>query len=262
MAVCRRMDSVKFWRRLRRPIDGLVLGSGLLITGLAWPQAEQGEDPALIADPVAGAASDAGAAVDAGTIGISDDSAVALLDAFFAEVRDLSAAFEQQRFDEAGEPVEDLSTGRFDLLRADCSCFRWHYDAPYELIIVADGEWIWYYDVDLEQVEQRPASDLPASSVILLSGAGELRDEYAVRELPAADDLRWIELKPLDPSSSEFVAARLGFSGRVPVVIELIDGLNELARLAFTDIEVNAGQSPDDFDFVPPRGVDIVGPDD
>lgn len=255
MAVCRRMDSVKFLRRLRRSISRFVVIPGLFVAGLAWSQAEQGGDAAVATAP-------ADARPDAGANPTSDASAIALLDAFVAEVRDLSAGFEQQRFDEDGEPVEDLSTGRFALLRADCSCFRWHYDAPYELIIVADGEWIWYYEVDLEQVDRRPASDLPASSAILLSGAGALRDEYAIRELPTADGMRWIELKPLDPSSTEFVAARLGFAGRVPVVIELIDGLNELTRLAFNDIEVNDGQSRDDFDFVPPRGVAVVGPDD
>ena len=97
MAVCRRMDSVKFWRRLRRPTSGLVLTSALLITGLAWSQAEPGGDSSANTDPAVGAAA------DAGTVATSDDSAVALLDAFVAEVRDLAAGFEQSRFDESGE---------------------------------------------------------------------------------------------------------------------------------------------------------------
>lgn len=245
MAVCRRMDSVKFWRRLRRPTSSLVLASGLLVAGFAWSQAEQGNDSAT---PGADAA--------------SDDSAVALLDAFVAEVSDLLAGFEQSRIDETGDPVEEPSTGSFALLRADCSCFRWHYDAPDELIIVADGEWIWSYDVLLEQVDQRPQSELPASSSILLRGAGALRDQYAVHELPPADGMRWIGLIPLDPSATEFVTARLGFVDRVPVVIEIVDSLNERTRVTFRDIQVNAGQSEDDFEFVPPRGVTVVGPDD
>jgi outer membrane lipoprotein carrier protein len=227
------MDSVKFWRRLRRPITSLVVALGALVSSLAWPQ---------------DATSDAGA--------------LALLDAFVTDVRDLTAGFEQRRFDESGEPVEEPSTGRFDLLRGGCSCFRWHYDAPEELIIVADGEWIWHYDVLLEQVDQRPASDLAASSAILLGGAGTLSDEYAVHELPPADGKRWIELTPHDASASEFVTARLGFVDGVPVAVELVDGLAELTRVDFNDIEVNTGQDAGDFAFVPPRGVTVVGPDD
>jgi outer membrane lipoprotein carrier protein len=232
------MDSVKFWRRLRRPITSLVVAESLFVAGFAWSQAEQGAAAA------------------------SDESAVALLDAFVAEVADLSADFEQRRYDESGELVEDPSVGRFALLRGDCSCFRWHYDPPGELIIVADGEWVWYYDVELEQVDQRPESALPASSAILLNGAGALSDEYSVRELPPADDMRWIELTPLDPSASEFVSVKLGFAEGVPTVVELVDGLHELTRLAFSDIEVNAGQSAEDFEFVPPRGVHVVAADD
>jgi len=241
------MDSVKFWRHLRRSTTSLVVTPALLVTGLAWSQAEPGGDSAVVAD--------------IGLNATSDEGAVALLDAFVAEVRDLSAGFEQRRYDEAGEPVEELSTGRFDLLRGDCSCFRWHYDAPVELIVVADGEWIWYYDVDVEQVDQRPATDLPASSAILLGG-GSLRDEYAVHELSPAAGMRWIELVPHDPSASEFVTAKLGFADGVPVVVEFVDGLKELTRVSFSDIELNAGLSADDFVFVPPRGVDVVGPDD
>ena len=226
------MDSVKFLRRLRRPIISLVVSQGLLVAGLAWSQAEQ------------------------------DEGAIALLDAFVAEVHDLSAGFEQHRFDETGEPVEEPSTGRFDLLRGDCSCFRWHYDAPDEYIVVADGDWIWRYDVLLEQVDQGPATDLPASSAILLNGAGALRDNYAIAELPPAGGTRWLELTPLDPSASGFVTARLGFTDDVPVVIELVDGLNELTRLVFEDIEVNTGLGADVFEFEPPPGVTVLGPDD
>lgn len=236
------MDSVKFWRRLRRPTTSLVVIPALLVNGLAWSQAAPGDDSAAATT--------------------ADSAAVALLDAFDADVHDLLARFEQRRFDESGEPVEEPSTGRFALLRGDCSCFRWHYDGPDELIIVADGEWIWRYDVLLEQVDQRPASELPASTAILLGGAGSLRDRYAIHELAPADGKRWIELTPHDESAGEFVAARLGFADGVPVVVELVDGLDELTRVVFDDIEVNAGQSAEDFAFVPPRGVDVVGPDD
>ena len=235
------MDSGKCWRHLRRPITSLVVALGLSVTGPAWSQAGPAEIPGA----------------DAG----SDAGAIALLDAFVAEVRDLCAAFEQHRFGEDGEPVEELSTGRFCLLRPDR--FRWHYEAPDELIIVADGEWIWYYEVLFEQVDQRPASELAESPAMLLSGAETIRDNYSITELPpAADGKRWLELTPLDPDSNEFVAARLGFVDSVPVVLEFVDGLNELTRVAFADIEINSGLTDDDFEFVPPRGVEIVGVDD
>jgi outer membrane lipoprotein carrier protein len=225
------MDFVKFSHRRRRPIASLVAVLCCFASGVVWPQAVQGP-------------------------GSADE----LLDAFVADVRDLSAGFEQQRFDQNGIPVEELSTGRFALLRPDL--FRWHYAAPDEQIIVADGEWLWFYDVQLEQADRRPKSDLATSPAMLLSGAATLRDSYDISELSPADGKRWLELTPIDPAANEFVVARLGFAGGVPVVLELVDGLNELTRIAFAAIEVNTGLTSDDFAFVPPAGVTIVGADD
>jgi outer membrane lipoprotein carrier protein len=229
------MDSVKFSHRLRRPITDLVVSLCLLATGPAWSQAG-----------LANTGAEAGAA--------------ALLDDFVAEVQDLSAGFVQQRFDENGEVVEEPSTGSFRLLRP--GLFRWHYDPPDEQIIVADGEWLWFYDVLIEQVEKRPASDLATSPAMILSDAALLRDRYAVTELPPADGKRWLELTPLDSDASEFVTARLGFVEGLPVVLEIVDGLNELTRVDFDGIEVNTGLTRDEFVFEPPPGVTVISADD
>jgi outer membrane lipoprotein carrier protein len=227
------MDFVKFSHRRRRPITSLVASLCFLSAGLVSAQTEQG------------------AAAD----GASD-----LLDAFYAEVRDLAADFVQERFSAAGEPVEEPSTGRFTLLRPDR--FIWHYAPPEEQIIVADGEWLWLYDVEFEQVEQRSLADLAASPALLLGGATPIRDSYQVSELPPAGGMRWLELTPLDPAADDFLTARLGFMDGVPVVVELVDGLGERTRVAFEGVEVNAGLAVDDFAFVPPSGVTVIGADD
>ena len=230
------MDSVKFSHRRRRLISSVAV---LLCVSAspAWSQTEQG----------AAAESD----VSAGT-------AAELLDAFVANVQDLKATFRQERFDEGGAPVEEPSTGQFVLLRPNR--FRWHYAPPDEQIIVADGEWLWNYDVLIEQAERRPQSDLAASPAMLLSGAETLRASYDIAELPPADGLRWLELRPIDPSA-DFVSARIGFRDAVPVIVELIDTVNDLTRVSFDDIELNTGLDADEFLFVPPEGVDVVGVD-
>jgi outer membrane lipoprotein carrier protein len=233
------MDSVKFWLRHRRPTTSLVAFL-CLSASPAWSQAEPGATD-----------SDADAAA-AGT-------AAELLDAFAANVQDLTATFEQERFDESGTPVEEPSMGQFMLLRPDR--FLWHYAAPFEEIIVADGEWLWHYDVSIEQAERRPQSELATTPVMLLSGAGTLRASYDLVELPPADGLRWLELTPIDPAA-EFVSARIGFRDAVPVVVELVDTLTETTRISFDDIEVNTGLDAAEFTFVPPDGVTIEGVDD
>jgi outer membrane lipoprotein carrier protein len=227
------MDFVKYSHRRRRAITSLVFSSSLLAAAFAWPQ------PAVDA-------------VDAA-------SASALLDEFVHEVQDLSARFEQRLFDADGELIEDPATGRFTLLRPDR--FLWHYDTPYEQIIVADGESLWMYDVEFEQVTKAPLSDLATSPAMLLSGATTIRENYRVSELAPENGMRWVELLPIDPGNSDFISARIGFADGVPVVLELVDGLDQLTSVGLEDIEVNSGLTPDDFVFVPPAGVTVVGAD-
>jgi outer membrane lipoprotein-sorting protein len=83
-----------------------------------------------------------------------------------------------------------------------------------------------------------------------------------VTELPPADGKRWLELTPLDSDASEFVTARLGFVEGLPVVLEIVDGLNELTRVDFDGIEVNTGLTRDEFVFEPPPGVTVISADD
>ena len=58
------------------------------------------------------------------------------------------------------------SEGEFYLNRP--GKFRWDYRAPYEQIIVSDGQRIWIYDVDLQQVTvQKQEAGLPTTPMAL-----------------------------------------------------------------------------------------------
>ena len=62
------------------------------------------------------------------------------------------------------------SSGRFEFARPNR--FRFIYDKPFEQQIVADGQKVWLYDVDLNQVTVRGmAGALGATPAALLAGA-------------------------------------------------------------------------------------------
>ena len=177
---------------------------------------------------------------------------------FVAEVEDLTARFEQSVFD-ADEFLVETSSGRFQLLRPDR--FAWYYELPYELIVIADGESLWMYDVELEQVTVAPLSDLATSPAMLLSGEGSVGETYTVSDFGADDARRWIELLPVE-DDSEFATARIAFRDGIPDALELVDGLSQRTRIEFADVDVNSGLKPRDFEFEPPAGVDVVGSED
>jgi outer membrane lipoprotein carrier protein len=97
---------------------------------------------------------------------------------------------------------------------------------------------------------------------MLLAGAGTVGDNYRLTELSRDDGNDWIELLPVDAAASDFVSARIGLADNAPVMLELTDGLGDLTRIEFVDVEINPGLDASEFEFEPPRGVLVVGADD
>ena len=75
------------------------------------------------------------------------------LEHFLQDVRSLLADFEQTLVDESNRETQH-SAGMVAIKRP--GKFRWDYQLPYQQLIVADGEKLWVYDTDLEQVTVKP----------------------------------------------------------------------------------------------------------
>jgi outer membrane lipoprotein-sorting protein len=74
--------------------------------------------------------------------------------------------------------------------------------------------------------------------------------------------MRRLELLPLDPSGSDFSSVRIGFVDGVPVMLELIDSLNQLMQVTLQGIVVDSGLAAEAFIFDAPPGVTVIGADD
>lgn len=180
------------------------------------------------------------------------------LNQFVAQIQTFSAHFEQTVIDTDGNVLEQAE-GEFQLARP--GKFRWDYAQPYPQQIVADGEQIWFYDVDLEQVtvkpQQQALAETPAS---LLSGQSVPADQYHIQNLPSDDGLTWVELSPKD-SEASFQAVTLAFDGNALSQMIMRDSFDQRTRLTFTQVEENPDFARDTFSFTPPEGVDVVGED-
>ena len=91
--------------------------------------------------------------------------------------------------------------------------FRWTYDKPYEQLIVGDGEKLWIYDPDLNQVtcesSTRRSARTPAA---LLAGDDDVEKAFELTRRPAAATA-WIGSTRCrsDEDSRLRAASRLGF---------------------------------------------------
>jgi len=98
---------------------------------------------------------------------------------FFAGLHTLQADFEQQVVDGNNRPLQS-SQGHMWIKRP--GRFRWDYETPYRQQLVADGERLWSYDEDLEQVTVQKASDvLTSTPAMLLSGEEPLGNVFNMR---------------------------------------------------------------------------------
>lgn len=176
------------------------------------------------------------------------------LRAFLDQVHSLRAEFRQSVFDEDARRLDDAS-GMVYIARP--GRFRWDYTQPYLQEIVGDGDNVWVYDADLEQVTVRPLGDaLGDTPVMLLSSDQPVEQSFDVRAIDGPDGYAWAGLTPLGEAAS-FTEIRLGFDGDTLRVMELTDAFGQLTRLRFAEVERNPELAPDLFEFTPPEGADV-----
>ena len=184
------------------------------------------------------------------------ESGIEKLNHFVQTVETFQADFTQTVFDPNGEVMEEAQ-GTFALDRP--GRFRWDYQDPYPQHIVADGQRIWFYDVDLEQVtvnsQLEALADTPAT---LLSGENKPEDKYLLTDMPSDDGMLWVELVPKDTESS-FQTVVLAFDEIGLRQMIMKDSFDQQTRLVFNNVNENPKLADDMFTFTPPEGVDVVG---
>ena len=179
------------------------------------------------------------------------------LASFTHDLKGLDGRFEQRVYDPNGRQTE-VASGSVRLLAP--RQFRWEYQPPSAQLIVADGDRIWIYDPDLEQVTVRnQSSEQQASPLAVLIDPVELDRQFKVVETGNANGLEWLELLPKKPDDAPFLKARLGFGPQGLARMELNDALGQRTVLVFTAWTRNPRFAKDLFRFVPPPGVDVVG---
>jgi outer membrane lipoprotein carrier protein len=138
--------------------------------------------------------------------------------------------------------------------------FRWTYEQPYQQLIVGDGERVWFYDQDLDQVTVRQLDlALGSTPAALLAGDNAIERDFDLQETEAQEgQLEWLEAIPKSRESA-FELIRLGFS-QTGMLHEMVlrDSFGQVTWLIFSQIEQNPTLAPDLFQFTPPAGVDVI----
>lgn len=177
------------------------------------------------------------------------------LEHFFSKVKTFHAVFQQSVLTEDLELI-DQSHGELWLSRP--GRFRWNYGAPLEQVVMADGENLWIYDPGLEQAVLRDQDtalgDTPAG---LLAGDTSPRRSYLVETLGNQGGIEWVSVFPKN-SDAAFSQIQFGFETDILRMVQMLDPLQQITRIRFTDVKVNIAIPPEKFMLELSEGVDII----
>jgi chaperone LolA len=137
--------------------------------------------------------------------------------------------------------------------------FYLEYNEPFKLLYVADGKKLWSYDEDLEQVVVKEQGNLLVDTpAMLLGNTKNLTTSYRIVKTGVVDGWLWFELTP-KKDNTNFEKVSLAFKNDKLTAMEMADSCGQITRLEFINIIKNPKLPKNQFKFVPPKGVDVIG---
>lgn len=190
-------------------------------------------------------------AIHSVSIAATEDALATFLD----KLDSLQSSFTQTLVDENGQTLE-TSSGVLYLKQP--GKFHWAYKEPYEQKIISDGESLWVYDVDLEQVTIRTMDETLQQTPAGIILAGTDIDEYFVQnQLGTIEGYDWIELTPRDPET-QYNFIKLGFTNNNLGMMIIDDNLGQTTRIDFDHVNRNTKLDAGLFALDLPANVDVI----
>lgn len=156
-------------------------------------------------------------------------------------------------------PRQKTSSGTFEFARPNR--FKFVYLKPFAQTLVADGQTLWLFDADLNQVTARKQAQAlgstPAALIASATSVRALEADFTLTDAPAADGLEWVLATPKSKDSS-LQTVRMGFKGSSLERLDIDDSFGQKSVLTFSGFQANAALDAANFQFKPPAGADVV----
>jgi outer membrane lipoprotein carrier protein len=187
--------------------------------------------------------------------GAAHASALDQFKSFVAGTKSARGEFTQTQVSKSSKPGK-TSSGTFVFSRP--GKFIWTYQKPYEQLLQADGETLYLYDKDLNQVTTRKLGGaLGSSPAAILFGSNDLEKNFTLSEAGAHDGLEWLNATPKSKDTT-FEQIGIGLKDGFPQAMELKDNFGQTVLLKFTSVQRNPALAPQAFKFDVPKGAEVV----
>jgi outer membrane lipoprotein carrier protein len=177
------------------------------------------------------------------------------LKTFLSDFKTLQANFVQTLINENGEELE-RTEGILYLQQP--GKLHWEYKTPYAQKVISNGDVLWVFDEDLEQLtirEMGDAIDQTPAGIIL--GKNDIAEHFIQVNMGVIESYDWIELTPKN-LEAQYKNIRLGFEGSRLGMMIIVDNLGQTTRIDFSDVKKNTELSSALFEFEIPDNVDVI----
>lgn len=167
------------------------------------------------------------------------------------------ANFVQTSADDKGQSLQTLD-GRLVIERPNR--FFWKANEPTAQLLVCDGETIWHFDEDLEQVIVQKYAEQAGQSplLLILDDAKQLKSDFELL-VPAMSKAPGdvYHLKAKDANAAVKVL-EITFIAKQLAAITFTDALQQVTHIEFSQVELNKAVDEGLFTFSIPKGADVL----
>lgn len=185
---------------------------------------------------------------------IENNDANSSLFKLLTNLKNMHAKFRQSLINPQ-QGIKETSTG--ELWVSKPSFFKWQVQSPQKQMLLSNGQKLWNYDEDLEQVtiSEVPKNISQAPYLLLLTGDSKVlqklfsisqNGEHTYRLTPKVNDQSLI--KYID----------ITFAGNTPKSMLIQTEVGQSTHIEFYNIST-AKIPTKTYDFTPPKGVDVLG---
>ncbi|WP_119396096.1 outer membrane lipoprotein chaperone LolA [Salinibius halmophilus] len=179
------------------------------------------------------------------------------LQSLLAPIESLKAEFLQTTFADLGSM--DYSQVEGELVIAKPDLLYWYAALPFEQTLVADGQYYWVWDKDLEQATKEDLGDRIANSPagLLTSGPQAIGERFTVRIDDVSGDIESYELIP-HQADQGYEKVVMTFANEIPKEVEIHDSFGGATMLMLKNVELNGDISPAQFQLELPDDTDLI----
>lgn len=165
------------------------------------------------------------------------------------------ANFTQTVMNSRGQILQQL-TGKMAIQRP--GRFRWEVMQPNRQLLIADGQRIWFYDIDLQQIsiQTQKSADTDSPAALLSDSPKNLTQQFAIHPLM---DVQGFTLFPKNKNAL-FQSITLIFEKNRLREMRLTDKLDQQTVINFSQVELNPHLPAQTFHFIMPtdKNIDVV----